>query len=640
MKNKLKKMAAGVLLLASMQSNAQVQQIVDMSTGINSSNALIAIGLNDDTWQVKTPAGSAFSPVKCAGQTFNGNQFYNPVITNVRLLSPFTDNSSNIALADSDLYVYKMTFNHTSCIKSSMSMYFTTIGADNYIKSIKLNNYIVFSGGPGTLAQDIICNPWSSGKSFNNIPVTALSQGTNTIQIEVINQSGRALVNGKRTATLTPTGLLIDGKLTINYIPNSGLNPVITTTKSNFCTYDQFAFNGTAAPGSITNSYWELAETDDQGNYITGGYSYSQWVTGNPGNFTFSNPPACGKYYKIKLAVLNQCVNWEETNKVIYYSCGPNVNAGTDQNICTGQCVKIGSLQNILMYSFLWSNRATTPQQTVCPSVSTTYVLTQTDVTGCSKSDQVVVNVYTNNPDFTRNTHANPMDNFYTVDCTPVDLTANTVAGFGHVWTVEEVIQTGINPNTYSGVSGTNSGQGTNPNPCCWWPLATNYFGGYTGTANVNCTSPPNCIASPAIGNFPLGKLYRITRGTWNNFCVWNQKAYVVSQSGPLRLANGQTQGLTWVEDINAPDISYLKNSVNPDQEIQTISIMPNPTSSMVKIQSIESIKSITVISINGALLIENANEKEIDLSSLPSGMYFFNIVTENARKTIKVIKE
>ena len=260
MKNKFKKLTAGIFLLAFMNCNSQIQQIVDMSTGIDMSNSLIQYGIADDTWQVKLPTGNNYIPIKCSKQTFvagqppSPQQFYYPIVSNVRLLSPYTDANLNTAVAPTGTYTYQMTFNHYSCSKSNANMSFTTIGADNYISKIKLNNATIFSGGSGGLSQDIICNPWSSNKIFN-VPIASINQGVNTITIEVYNQIG---FNG----TQTPTGLLIDGKLIITYIPNSGLNPVITTTKTKFCTYDAFTFNGTATAGSsITNSYWEMVES-------------------------------------------------------------------------------------------------------------------------------------------------------------------------------------------------------------------------------------------------------------------------------------------------------------------------------------------------------------------------------------------
>ena len=647
MKNRLKKLTVGLFLLAFMDCYSQIQQIVDMSTGINSSNSLIPYGIADDTWQVKLPTGNSYIPIKCSKQTFvtglppAPQQFYAPVISNVRLLSPYMDSNFNIDIAPAGTYTYQMTFNHNSCSKTNANMSFTTIGADNYISSIKLNNAIIFSGGPGNLSQDIICNPWSSNKTFN-VPIAAINQGVNTIKIEVYNFIGY-------NNTQTPTGLLIDGKLTINYIPNSGLNPLITTTKTKFCTYDAFTFNGTATVGSgITNSYWEMVESDQNGNVISPGYSYSQWVTGYPSTFTFPKPPVCGKYYKVKLAVQNPCVNWQETNKVIYYSCGPNPNAGPDVNICAGSCATIGTPQTGTDYTYSWSNGVNTAQQTVCPnSTGVIYILTQTETsTGCVNSDQVVVNGFKNDANFSRNTHANPSDNFYTVDCTPIDLNANSVLNFGHMWEVEEVIETSPGSGVFTGQAGTNSSQGINPNPCCWWPLTTNYFGGYTGVANVNCVGTyPNCSSVPNIGQFQLNKSYRIKRTTWNQYCPFDQKAYIVSQTGPINTINGSNQSFTWIEDKNTTDLTYLKNiKTNAYNHVadnfKNISIYPNPANEKVEVQSDETIESISVTSINGSVLIENQNQKEVDLSNLPSGMYFFNIVTENTRKTIKVIKE
>ena len=72
----------------------------------------------------------------------------------------------------------------------------------------------------------------------------------------------------------------------------------------------------------------------------------------------------------------------------------------------------------------------------------------------------------------------------------------------------------------------------------------------------------------------------------------------------------------------------------------QNIKVQPNPTTDKVIVESNEKIKSISVMTLNGVLILENQKQKEVSLVGLPSGMYFLDIVTDNARKTIKVVKE
>lgn len=574
---------------------------------------------------VKVPGSTSFVSIKCMDGFLDSSPVSQwPQVSGAKWISPSINSSNQAEKVAMGSYQYRMIFNTNCGSISSAVMTLEKMGADNMVNKIQLNGTDI--GFYNATSTTMVTN------QSVNIPVTV---GSNTLIVFTTNNPWQGTSNQP-----TWTGLLLKGFITLVYnntpVPSFNAN-------ANYCAGLPLQFIGSAIPASVTNHYWEMAECDVNSNIVSGGYSYSQWVSGNPGSYTFPTPP-CNKYYRIKLAIQNNCLVWKETTKVIYYSCGPTTNAGADLNLCSGSCGTIGSvpsMQDLVTSTWSWSNGVTTPQQSVCsPGI---YTLTQTETaTGCAKSDQVLVSVFQNDPDFIRNTHANPMDNFYTVDCTPMSLNANTVPGFGHVWSVEEVIQTSINPNTYTGVSGTNSGQGINPNPCCWWPLAINYFGGYTGVANVNCTG--SCISTPNVGQFPLGKLYRITRGTWNTYCPWNQISYVVSQSGPHRTVNGFTEGFIWTEDKNAPDVSYLKHksiirSMDSDY-FQNIKVQPNPTTDKVIVESNENIKSISVMTLNGVLILENQKQKEVSLVGLPSGMYFLDIVTDNARKTIKVVKE
>src|SRR5207245_3560268 len=94
---------------------------------------------------------------------------------------------------------------------------------------------------------------------------------------------------------------------------NVNLNPQLIGHSSNiFCSAISLSFSGSAS-GPITNTYWELTPSDSVGN-PTGPPLYANWFPGAPGNFTFPISPPCGHYYKIKLAVQNNCISWLETS--------------------------------------------------------------------------------------------------------------------------------------------------------------------------------------------------------------------------------------------------------------------------------------------------------------------------------------
>ncbi len=69
----------------------------------------------------------------------------------------------------------------------------------------------------------------------------------------------------------------------------------------------------------------------------------------------------------------------------------------------------------------------------------------------------------------------------------------------------------------------------------------------------------------------------------------------------------------------------------------------PNPTSSLINIQSNSTIKSIQLYDVQGRLLqssSENTTNAVIDISQKTSGIYFLKITSENGSKVAKIVKE
>lgn len=84
-----------------------------------------------------------------------------------------------------------------------------------------------------------------------------------------------------------------------------------------------------------------------------------------------------------------------------------------------------------------------------------------------------------------------------------------------------------------------------------------------------------------------------------------------------------------WKED--PVGIEEISNVIHVD-------LFPNPTSGFITIQTVESIKGIKVITMNGRTLL-TTKSTQIDLSVYPTGVYFVNIETENGVVTKRVVK-
>ena len=90
---------------------------------------------------------------------------------------------------------------------------------------------------------------------------------------------------------------------------------------------------------------------------------------------------------------------------------------------------------------------------------------------------------------------------------------------------------------------------------------------------------------------------------------------------------------------------NFLKNNINSIDEHETgadISLFPNPVSNMLCINGSVQDLNLSVIDVNGRVLIQQADERKIDVSLLPGGIYFIHIMTKEGKNifTGKFIKQ
>lgn len=180
--------------------------------------------------------------------------------------------------------------------------------------------------------------------------------------------------------------------------------------KDTYCPGEEIFGDG---KGSLydTRHFWSIQKSDRHWNRF--GPEITQWFQGPAGvrnltdyaaanNFEFE----CGQYYRVKLAVGGPCTGWNETTKLIYIQPCVDADAGPDQSICPGECVRIGTrdgwLQEICdrwRKDFSWQPPAglgspNAKRTSACPATTTEYTLTATSkATGCQGTDRVLVEV-------------------------------------------------------------------------------------------------------------------------------------------------------------------------------------------------------------------------------------------------------
>lgn len=117
---------------------------------------------------------------------------------------------------------------------------------------------------------------------------------------------------------------------------------------------------------------------------------------------TSANPTASPTVTTIYTVTVTSGVNCSATDQVtVTVNAAPNVDAGTDKNICPNTSVLIGGSPTSTNAgaSFAWSNGATLDNPSIAnptatPSTTTTYTVTVTAVNGCTSVDDVTVNTF------------------------------------------------------------------------------------------------------------------------------------------------------------------------------------------------------------------------------------------------------
>jgi len=81
---------------------------------------------------------------------------------------------------------------------------------------------------------------------------------------------------------------------------------------------------------------------------------------------------------------------------------------------------------------------------------------------------------------------------------------------------------------------------------------------------------------------------------------------------------------------IASVGINYLDNT--------SIKVYPNPTESIINIESEEEVIEIRIVDISGKSMSIEPSNNSIDLSSFKNGTYFLHITTENGTATLKIV--
>ena len=90
------------------------------------------------------------------------------------------------------------------------------------------------------------------------------------------------------------------------------------------------------------------------------------------------------------------------------------------------------------------------------------------------------------------------------------------------------------------------------------------------------------------------------------------------------------------IDNIKIEDISNLGLT---NENLNTFSISPNPTTDFIDVNTSENIKFIEIYDTSGKILSNIKDSKQVDVQNLPKGIYILKVTTDKGLKTQKFIK-
>ncbi|RSK40349.1 T9SS type A sorting domain-containing protein [Mangrovimonas spongiae] len=143
----------------------------------------------------------------------------------------------------------------------------------------------------------------------------------------------------------------------------------------------------------------------------------------------------------------------------------------------------------------------------------------------------------------------------------------------------------------------------------------------------------------PATDNLNLDSNYKPTASSSYIIDQGDNSYYDVALFGDLDLS-GNTRFFNTTIDLGAYEYNSTLGVDNVSLAINSVKLYPNPATDIVHINTNETIKNVTVFNINGQKVLEVPNQSQINVSNLPTGMYFLSIKTNQSNKNIKILKQ
>jgi hypothetical protein len=157
-------------------------------------------------------------------------------------------------------------------------------------------------------------------------------------------------------------------------------------------------------------------------------------------------------------------------------------------------------------------------------------------------------------------------------------------------------------------------------------------YGGTFSATNVT-------TLDPATDNLNLDAEYKPTSAS--NYIVdqGDNAYYDTALFGDLDLS-GNDRVFNTTIDLGAYEYNSTLSVDDISLDENTVKLYPNPATDVVNIKTNQTIKNVAVFNVNGQKVLDIANQSQINISNLPTGMYFLNINTNQSNQTIKILKQ
>ena len=577
---------------------------------IGQSTTLTATGAATYTWDNGVTNGVSFTP--------NATNTY----TVIGVDANGCINNDNVLVTVNALPNVSAGNNQTVCLNTPVVL--SGSGASTYtwnnnvlnntpFTPITTNNYIVTGvDGNGCINVDTV--------AVNVLPLPNVNAGQD---IAICIGSG-ASVSGSGATTYLWNNGVSNG---VNFFPNTTQTYTVIGTGANGCSaQDSVVVTVNTVPTlSLTNGGTACANGTVSLNATTTNAFGGFWSATNGNGIISPNVSNNSVVYEagandpasvtMTYVAFNQCGSSTSTTSIGILPL-PSVNAGLDQNACTGvntTLVATGS------GSVVWNNGVLNNVPFATIGGVSTYVATATGANGCTNTDTVIVTGL-----------ALPQVNAgqdQTI-CSGEFVTLTATGAITYTWNNNIIDGVPFAPASTTSYTVTGIGQ----NGCSNQDNVTINVNAIPN-ANAISTDPVTIVASPA------GMSYQ-----WYN-CATNQNIIGADNDSLVATANGSYAVIV----TNANGCSDTSNCIVVDQvglffpSSAVISLYPNPTDGMVTLALPAQEGAVAMIyDAQGKLIFTSNNAKngeEFDLSKLTTGVYTFKIQLNNLIHIEKIVK-